>query len=73
MTKKHRNKNGKISALFPTQTPPDDWPDALDRLTIGLIAKKYTKLGKTSENLILSQGLSYIRENLPPFTNIRIG
>ena len=35
--------------------------DALDCLTIGLVAYKYTKLGKTSENLILSQGMSYIR------------
>ena len=75
MTKRHRNKNGgkfeqfwkiwkkknQISALFSTQTPPDDWPDALDCLTIGLFANKYTKLGKTSENLILSQGLSYIK------------
>ena len=33
---------------------PDDWPDALDCLTIGLLANKYTKHGKTSENLILS-------------------
>jgi hypothetical protein len=41
----------------------DDWPDSLDHLAIGLVANKYTKLGKTSENLLLSQGLSYI--NLP--------
>ena len=53
-------KLNKISALFSTQTRPDDWPDALDHLTIGLVANKYTKLGKTSENLILSLGLSYI-------------
>ena len=33
----------------------------LDCLTIGLVANKYTKLGKTSEKLILSQGLSYIK------------
>ena len=76
MTKRHRNKNGwkieqfgkiwkkkknQISSLFSTQTPPDVWPDALDRLTIGLVANKYTKLGKTSENLILSLGLSYLK------------
>ena len=28
---------------------------------LGLDANKYTKLGKTSENLLLSQGLSYIK------------
>ena len=28
-----------------------DWPDALDHLAIGLVANKYTKLGKTNENL----------------------
>ena len=58
---KFERKKNQISALFSTQTPPDDWPDALDHLTIGLVANKYTKLGKTSENLILSQGLSYIK------------
>ena len=47
--------------MFSTQTPPDDWPDALDCLTKGLVANKYTKVGKTSENLILSLGLSYIK------------
>ena len=33
------NLGGKkqISALLSTQTP-DDWPEALDRLTIGLVA-----------------------------------
>ena len=56
-----KEKKNQISALFSTQTPPDDWPDALDHLTIGLVANKYTKLGKTSENLILSLGLSYIK------------
>ena len=40
---------------------PDDWPDALKCLTIGLVANKYTKLGKTNENLLLSQGLSCIK------------
>jgi hypothetical protein len=58
---KFEKKKKKISALFSTQTPPDDWPDAIDHLTIGLVANKYTKLGKTSENLILSLGLSYIK------------
>ena len=48
-----KKKKNQISALFSTQTPPDDWPDAVDRLTIGLVANEYTKLGKTSENLIL--------------------
>ena len=42
-------KKNQISALFLTQRPPDDWPDALDHLVIGFVAKKYTKLGKTSE------------------------
>ena len=39
-------KKNQISALFLTQTPPDDWPDALDCLTIGLATDRYTKLGK---------------------------
>ena len=54
---KFEGKKSQISALFSTQTPLDDWPDAIDHLIIGLVAKKYTKLGKTSEN----QGLSYIK------------
>ena len=45
------NKRDQISALFSTQIPPDDWPDAIDHLTIGLVANKCTKLGKTGENL----------------------
>jgi hypothetical protein len=45
---KFEEKKNQISALFSTQTPPDDWPDAIDHLTIGLVANKYTKLGKTS-------------------------
>jgi hypothetical protein len=53
--------NSQISALFLTQRPPDDWPDALDNLAIGLVANRYTKLGKTSEILLLSQGLSHIK------------
>ena len=40
---------------------PDNWPDALDHLAIAAVAKKYTKLGKKSENLMLSQGLSDIK------------
>ena len=43
----------------PCSQPLDDWPDALDHLAIGLVANKYTKLGKTCQNLLLSQGLSY--------------
>ena len=30
-------KKDQISALFSTQTPPDDWPDAVDHLAIGLV------------------------------------
>ena len=48
---KFEKKKNQISALFSTQTPPDDWPDALDHLIIGLVINKYTKLEKTSENL----------------------
>jgi hypothetical protein len=55
-----RNKL-QISALFLTQRPPDDWPDALDHLAIGLVVNKYTKLGKTSEILLVSLGLSYMK------------
>ena len=58
---KFERKKNRISALFSTQRLPDDWPDVLDHLAIGLVANKYTKLGKTSENLLLSQGLSYIK------------
>ena len=54
-------KSNQISALFSRQRPSDDWLDALDDLGIGLVDNKYTKLGKTSENLLLSQGLSYIK------------
>jgi hypothetical protein len=55
---KFERKKNLFSALFSTQTPLDDWPDALDHLTIGLVANKYTKLGKTSENLILKPNAS---------------
>ena len=58
---KNLKEKSQISALFLTQRPPDDWPDALDHLAIGLVANKYTKLGKTSETLLLSQGLSYMK------------
>ena len=27
-----KKKSNQISALFSTQRPPDDWPDALDHL-----------------------------------------
>jgi hypothetical protein len=59
---KFERKN-QISALFSTQRPPDDWPVALDHLAIDLVADKYAKIGKTSENLLLSQGLSYLYKN----------
>ena len=35
---KRKKKKKKISALFSTQTPPDDWADAVDYLTVGLVA-----------------------------------
>ena len=57
---KFERKKKQISALFSTQTPPNDLPDCLDHLTICLVTNKCTKLGKTSENLILSHRLSYI-------------
>ena len=58
---KNCKKRDPISALFSTQRPPDDWPDAIDHFTMGLVANKCTKLGKTIENLVLSLGLSYIK------------
>ena len=48
-------------ALFLTQRPSHDWPRALDRLAIGLVANKCTKLAKISEILLLSLGLSYMK------------
>ena len=33
---KKAEKLKKIPALFSTQRPPDDWPNALDHLAIGL-------------------------------------
>ena len=54
-------KKNQISALFLTQRPPDDWPDALHHLAIGLVANKCTKLANISEVLLLSLGLSYMK------------
>ena len=54
-------KKSQISALFLTQRPPDDWPDALDHLAIGLVTNKCTKLAKISEILLLSLGLPYLK------------
>ena len=42
-----KGKKNRISALFSTQRLPDDWPDVLDHLAIGLVANKYTKQVKT--------------------------
>ena len=39
-------EKSQISALFLTQRPPDDWPDALDNLAIALAANKCIKLEK---------------------------
>ena len=47
-----KKKTPQILALFSTQRPPDDCPDALDHVAIGLVANKYTKLVKTRENLV---------------------
>ena len=43
---KFERKNKQISVLFSTQRPLDDWLDALDNLTIGLVANKYTETNK---------------------------
>lgn len=58
--KEKKNQN-QISALFSTQRPPDNWPDALDHLAIGLVANKYTKLGKQVKPCYLVRGLSYMK------------
>ena len=58
---KFERKKSQISALFLTKRPPNDWPDALDHLAIGLVANKCTKLAKISEILLLSLGLSYMK------------
>ena len=54
---KFERKKNQISALFSTQTPPDEWPDALDCLAIGLDANKCTKLGKLTKKLLLKPPL----------------
>ena len=60
LTKRHRNKNGwKIEQFWTIwkkrksdfspvsmQTPPDNWPDALDYSIIGLVAENLEKLVK---------------------------
>jgi hypothetical protein len=47
-------KMAEKSDFRPVLNPDTSWwLVALDSLTIGLVANKYTKLGKTSENLIL--------------------
>ena len=44
--------------MFSTQRPPDDQPDALDHLSIGLVANRYTKLEKQMKICnLLSQGV----------------
>ena len=65
-----KEKKGQISALFLTQRPPDDWPDALDHLAIGSVANKCTKLEKISEILLLSLGLSYMKTPLCYFLSL---
>jgi hypothetical protein len=45
------DKENQISALFSTQRPLDDWPDALDHLAIVLVANKYQKICKTWKNM----------------------
>ena len=54
-------KKSQNSALYSTQWLPDNWPDVLDCLAIGLVANKCTKLAKISEILLLSLGLSYMK------------
>ena len=44
-----KEKKNQNSALCSTHWPPDNWPGALDHLAIGLVDKKYTKLGKIDE------------------------
>ena len=40
-----------------TQWPSDNWPGALGHLDISLVGGRYKKIGKISENLLLSKGL----------------
>ena len=56
------NLNEKKSDFCPVLNPEPSWWLAR-ALTIGFVANRYTKLWKTSENLILSQGLSYLYKN----------
>ena len=58
---KKKKRKDQISVLFSIKTPSDDCPHALDHFTVGLVGNKYTKLGKTRENLMPSQGLTYIK------------
>ena len=50
---KIEEKKSQNSTLYSTQWPPDNWPDALDCLSICLVANKCTKLGKITEKLLL--------------------
>ena len=43
---KFERKKSQISALFLTQRPSDDWPDALDHLVISLVDHKSKKTWK---------------------------
>ena len=54
---KFERKKNQISALFSTQRPSD----ALDYIARGLVDNKYTKLGKISRTLLISQGLSNMK------------
>ena len=56
MAKKFGRKTKQISALFLTQRPPDDWPDVLDNLAIGLVVNKYTNLEKQVKSCYLVRG-----------------
>ena len=47
-----------------TQRPSDNWQDVIDHINISLVHDRYKKLGKISENLLLSKGLAYINLTL---------
>ena len=53
---KFERKKSQNSALFLTQRPLDDWPDALDHLPINLVANKCTKLAKKVKSCYLVLG-----------------